>query len=119
MHWANKALNEQKFNDVFERASTEISQEGGDLSVALLLRGTFHLLKGDHMQALEDLGKVVDNLKASDKVMTKNLEPHNIRLSERAIIIFYMEIVGSHQRTDQTSIAFHAIGGTDQKHARL
>jgi hypothetical protein len=70
LHWAKKALNEQKFTEVFEKASTEISQDEGDTSVALLLRGTFHLLKGDHMEALEDLGKVVDNLKATDKVIS-------------------------------------------------
>jgi hypothetical protein len=67
--WAKKALNEQMFNEAFEKASTEIAADGKDASIALLLRGTFHLLKGDHQLALEDLGKVIDNIKASDKVI--------------------------------------------------
>ncbi|CAB3368615.1 Hypothetical predicted protein [Cloeon dipterum] len=66
--WAKGKLEEQKYSEVFDRSTEEIAKEGDEASIALLLRGTIHLLKGDHNLAMEDLRRVIDNIRASDKI---------------------------------------------------
>ncbi|XP_059471793.1 mitochondrial import receptor subunit TOM70 [Neocloeon triangulifer] len=66
--WAKEKLNEQRYSEVFNKATEEISQGGKNVALAQLLRGTIHLLKGDHQLALTDLENVIETISASDKI---------------------------------------------------
>lgn len=73
---ARKAFLDRNFDDVIPACTEEIDSSEAESQYkleALLLRGTFHLLRGTHDEALEDLQAVISNEQADVKLRVSAL----------------------------------------------
>lgn len=73
---AKRAFISENYDDIIRCCNEEIDSSESDAEFkfeALLLRGTFHLLRGSHKEALIDLESVISNEEADKKLRVSAL----------------------------------------------
>lgn len=73
---AKKSFVSEKYDEIIKACTEEIDSSESDAEYkfeALLLRGTFHLLRGSHKEALSDLESVIANEEAEYKLRVSAL----------------------------------------------